>query len=78
MSGTIRVYVNGRGVDVESGSSLLDAVRAFDESVAAAVTAGDRALTDSRGLPVTSESPAFTGAIVRVVSGKRTRADEGA
>lgn len=72
----IRAYVNGRGVDVNAGATALDAVRAFDADVAAAIVAGDRALTDSRGLPIDASAVLSAGSILRVVSGrKRAAAD---
>jgi hypothetical protein len=73
----IRVYVNGRGVDVPSGASVLDAVRVHDPRLAQLVVDGSRALADSRGLPLDPEAPAFTGAIVRVISGVHRASDAG-
>jgi hypothetical protein len=75
VSDSVRVYVNGKGVDVASEGTLLDAVRMLDAAAADAIEAGDRALTDSRGLPVAASSPVFAGAIVRIVSGRRSRAE---
>lgn len=72
----IRAYVNGRGVDVSAGATALDAVRALDATIADAIVAGDRALTDSRGLPIDSSTVLSAGSILRVVSGrKRAAAD---
>jgi hypothetical protein len=71
MSDVIRAYVNGRGVDVPAGASALDAVRAFDADAAAQVVAGDRALTDSRGLPLETSATLSAGSIIRIVSGRR-------
>jgi hypothetical protein len=71
MSESIRVYVNGRGVDVPAGSMAIDAVRASDASAADQVSAGDRALTDSRGLPLDPSEVLVAGNIVRVISGRR-------
>lgn len=71
MSDVIRAYVNGRGVDVPAGACALDAVRAFDADTAALVVAGDRALTDSRGLPLETSAALSTGSIIRIVSGRR-------
>lgn len=67
---TVRVYVNGRGVDTPATGNALDAVRLFDDALAAEVASGARALTDSRGLPVPNETPVHGGAIFRVVSGR--------
>jgi len=73
MSDPIRAYVNGRGVDVPAGATALDAVRAADPAVADAIAAGDRALTDSRGLPIEDSVVLAAGSILRVVSGRRRR-----
>jgi hypothetical protein len=73
MSDPIRAYVNGRGVDVPAGATALDAVRAADPAVADAIAAGDRALTDSRGLPIEGSVVLAAGSILRVVSGRRRR-----
>jgi hypothetical protein len=76
MSESIRVYVNGRGVDVPAGSLAIDAVRASDANVAELVSAGDRALTDSRGLELDPSEVLVAGSIVRVISGRRRGAGE--
>jgi hypothetical protein len=70
MTVPIRVYVNGRGLDVPPGSCALDAVRAFDDAIAGMIAAGTRALADSRGLPVSPDTPAHGGAIYRIVSSR--------
>lgn len=71
MSDVIRAYVNGRGVDVPAGASALDAVRVADAQAADQVEAGDRALTDSRGLPLEPSALLAGGSIIRIVSGRR-------
>lgn len=71
MNGIIRAYVNGQGVDVPAGASAIDAVRAWDAAAADQVLSGDRALTDSRGLPLEPTSVLAGGSIVRIVSGRR-------
>ena len=71
MTDVIRAYVNGRGVDVPAGAIALDAVRVADAQAADQVEAGDRALTDSRGLPLEPSAPLTTGSIIRIVSGRR-------
>ena len=69
MSGTetVRVFVNGRGIDGPSGGTALDAVAMHSADDAAAVRAGARLVTDSRGLPVPADSPLFNGALFRLV-----------
>ncbi|MGH8518416.1 MAG: hypothetical protein ACREUE_13275 [Panacagrimonas sp.] len=71
MSEVIRAYVNGKGVDVLTGASAIDAVRAYDPAAADQVLSGDRALTDSRGLPLEPTSALVGGSIMRIVSGRR-------
>ena len=71
MTDTIRAYVNGRGVEVPAGASAIDAVRAWDNEAADQVMAGDRALTDSRGLPLDPSAVLAGGSIIRIVSGRR-------
>jgi hypothetical protein len=69
----IRVYVNSTGVTVPAGATALDAVRSQDPSAAAAVVAGDRVITDSRGLPIAADTPAYGGAIYRLASARALR-----
>jgi hypothetical protein len=71
MSDFIRAYVNGHGVDIPAGASAIDAVRAWDADAADQVLAGDRALTDSRGLALEPSAVLSAGSIVRIVSGRR-------
>ena len=72
---TVRVYVNGRGVDAPVGASLLDAIRLADTQEAELVATGQRSVTDSRGLPVDGATSLYGGAIFRTVSA-RQRATE--
>lgn len=67
---TVRVYVNGRGVDAPAGGTAVDAVRVADPELADRVAAGTRALADSRGLPVPAEATVYEGAIFRVVAAR--------
>ena len=70
MTEPIRVFVNGAGVSVPPGSSLLDAVRANDSAAAAAIQAGTRAIADSRGIVVDPATLVSGGFVMRLVSGK--------
>ena len=70
MSATVRVYVNGRGVDAPADGAPVDAVRVADPALAAAIEAGDRLVTDSRGLPVPAGDRLYDGAIFRVVANR--------
>ncbi|HWJ13634.1 MAG TPA: hypothetical protein VNS10_07810 [Gemmatimonadaceae bacterium] len=69
----VRVFVNASGVDVPSGATALDAVRAWDASAAAEVEGGRRLITDSRGLPIDAAATMTAGSIIRLVA-KRDRA----
>jgi hypothetical protein len=70
------VYVNGRGVDVPAGATAIDAVRASEAEAADQVVAGDRALTDSRGLPLEPSTVLVAGSIMRIVSGRKRGTSE--
>jgi hypothetical protein len=76
MTDSIRVYVNGRGVDVPAGATAIDAVRASEAEAADQVVAGDRALTDSRGLPLEPSTVLVAGSIMRIVSGRKRGTSE--
>jgi hypothetical protein len=71
----LRAFVNGAGVSVPHGATILDAVRQADPALADAVSAGERAIADSRGLVVPDTTPVTGGAVLRVVSSKAKRAD---
>lgn len=70
---TLRVFVNGRALSVPPGATVLDAVRAFDDAEAAAIVAGARAVTDSRGLAITVGTPVTGGTVLRLVSARALR-----
>ena len=69
----LRVFVNASGLTVPAGATALDAVRAADPAAADAVVAGQRVITDSRGLPISPETPAHGGAIYRLASARALR-----
>ena len=70
MTETVRVYINARGLDVPRGATVEDALRHWNAEEAAAAARGDRAVTDSRGLPVLLSDPVAQGSIVRVVGAR--------
>ena len=74
---TIRVYINGRGVDAPPGGRALDAVRVWDAQVAEEIAGGRRALADSRGLPLDPATPVFSGLIMRIISKRADRNSAG-
>ncbi|HEY4218794.1 MAG TPA: hypothetical protein VGM67_16750 [Gemmatimonadaceae bacterium] len=67
---TVRVFVNAAGVDVPAGANALDAVRAWNAEAAAEVLAGERIITDSRGLPIDGSTPMPAGSILRLVANR--------
>ena len=67
MTTTVRVFVNGQGLDVPAGGTALDAVAVHSAGDADAVHEGRLLVTDSRGLPVPADSLLFNGAVFRLV-----------
>lgn len=74
MTDSLRVFVNGTGVSVPTGSTVIDAVQVADPAAADAVRAGTRAVADSRGITVPSDTPLSGGYVMRLVSA-RAKAD---
>lgn len=72
MTETVRVYINARSIDVPPSATALEAVEAFDPGEASAIRAGERMITDSRGLPSPSDAPVHNGAIFRIVRARGT------
>jgi hypothetical protein len=73
MSDTVRIYINSRPIDVAAGGTALDAVKTWNAEEAQSILAGDKAITDSRGIHLTTDAPVHNGAIFRIV---RARASE--
>jgi hypothetical protein len=76
MSEGMAVYVGVKGATVPDGCTAIDAVRAIDPAQADEVAAGDCVITDSRGLPIPPETPAYAGAIFRVVRNRTVETPE--
>ena len=70
MSLSLRVFVNATAVDVVAGATALDCVRSWKTEEADAVVAGKRTISDSRGLPIPTDSPARAGSIFRTVTNR--------
>jgi hypothetical protein len=70
VSATVRVYVNARALDVPRGATVGDAIRVWDPSQVDAVSRGERAVTDSRGLPASLSDVVAEGSILRVVGSR--------
>ena len=67
MSDTMRVFVNGIGLDAPSGGTAIDAVELHSPADATAVREGAMLVTDSRGLPVPADTALFNGALFRLI-----------
>lgn len=76
MSETIRVFVNGKGFDAAAGGTALDAIALHAAADAQRVRAGTLLVTDSRGLPVPSDSALFNGAVFRLVPNRERDASD--
>ena len=76
MTENVRVYINARPVEVDSGATALQAVEAWDETQAAAVRNGERMITDSRGIVTANDTPVHNGAIFRIVRARQADTDE--
>ena len=70
MTATVRVYVNANAVDVPTGATALDSVRAWQSDEADAIAAGRRVITDSRGLAIDAATRVQAGSIFRTVASR--------
>lgn len=70
MTEPIRVFVNGTGVSVPRGSTVIEAVEAADAAAAAELRAGTRAVTDSRGIAISPDTVVTGGFVMRLVSSR--------
>ena len=73
MSASIRVYVNAQPLDLPRGATVEDALREWNGDEAAAVARGERAITDSRGLPASLSDAVVAGSILRVVGSRAAK-----
>jgi hypothetical protein len=76
MSGTVRVFVNGKGYDAAPGGTALDAVALHAAADVASVRAGALLVTDSRGLPIAADTPLFNGAVLRLIPNRERDASD--
>ncbi|MCE9602663.1 MAG: (2Fe-2S)-binding protein [Gemmatimonadetes bacterium] len=77
MTEPLRVFVNGTGVSVPAGSTVIDAVAAADSAAAAEVRGGTRVVADSRGIPVAADTPLSGGYVMRLVSARQRTGTDG-
>jgi hypothetical protein len=71
VSESVRIYINGKPLDVEASATALDAVAIWDETQATAIRGGERMITDSRGILIGSDTPVHNGAIFRIVRARQ-------
>ena len=76
MSESVRIYINGKPVDVKASATALDAVATWDETQATAIRSGERTITDSRGILIGSDTPVHNGAIFRIVRARQSVGDD--
>jgi hypothetical protein len=72
----VRVFVNAAAVDASEGATALDCVRLWRGEEADAVASGQRIITDSRGLPIASDSVASAGSIYRTIPNRGRASDD--
>ncbi len=73
MKGPFRIFVDGTPVDANAGDTTIAAIQRWRADIAVQLREGTRMLTDSRGLPISIDLPAYAGAIFRVVSARSAR-----
>ena len=72
----IRVFVNAAPIDVDAGATAIECVRHWNGEEAAAIQAGRRLITDSRGLPIAGEFPARAGSIFRTIANRTSSSQD--
>jgi hypothetical protein len=72
----VRIYINGKPVDVDSSSTALQAVESWNAGQAAAIRTGERMITDSRGIPARNDAPVHNGAIFRIVRARQSAGED--
>ena len=69
----MRVFVNAAAIDVDAGATALECVKRWRDDEAQAVAEGRRVITDSRGLPIATDSAAQAGSIFRTIASRVAR-----
>jgi hypothetical protein len=75
MTSLLTVFVNGARIEVPAGATVMDAVAAADPAAAGALGRGERAVADSRGLPVAPDARLTGGFVMRLVSARARPAE---
>jgi hypothetical protein len=75
MTGNISVFVNGSLLTLPEGTTVAEALRAFDPSLERGIADGSAYVTDARGLEISTGDPLASGAILRAVVRSRRGVD---
>jgi hypothetical protein len=76
MSETVRIYINAKPIEIAASATALDAVEAWDATLAAAIRRGERLITDSRGIVTANDTRVHNGAIFRIVRARQASDDD--
>lgn len=76
MTETVRIYINSHPIEVDASATALDAIDAWDPAMAEAIRAGERLITDSRGMVTAGASGVHNGAIFRIVRARPSAAED--
>jgi hypothetical protein len=72
----MRIFVNANLLEVDPGTDVGGAVRAFDPALADKLAAGSAQVMDARGIGLDSEARLVEGSILRVIVSARRAAEE--
>lgn len=75
--GRMKIFINEQAVSVEPGTTVGEAVRGFDPSLAEALHDGSAYATDGVGRRIDPSSETQLGGIIRVVRSARRAQGEG-
>jgi len=67
MSLLLRIFIDGTGLDVPPGTTVLTAIHLHDTALGERVAAGTASVTDARGIEVAPGDRLAAGSILRVV-----------
>jgi hypothetical protein len=76
MSENVRIYINGKPIEIAASATALDAVEAWDTTQAAAIRRGERLITDSRGIVTANDTRLHNGAIFRIIRARQASDDD--
>jgi hypothetical protein len=71
----MRIFVNANVLEVDAGTDVGGAVRAFDAALGDKLAAGSAYVTDARGIGLASGARLVEGSILRVIVSARRGAE---